>query len=223
MSGRFRVKICGTTRAADAACAVAAGVDALGFIFYPKSARSIEPQAARTIIAQLPPFVDTVGVFVNETMRRVQDITQFCGLNTIQLHGAESPEYCRELATALPCCRLLKAFRIGSHSTAADIAPYARVVQGYLLDTFQKGAEGGTGLAFDWKLIERLQLSRPFFLAGGLDCDNIHQALSQVQPYGVDANSGLEDAPGLKNHQKIQSFLAQIRQAEYLSHSPSQQ
>lgn len=223
MSARFRVKICGMTRAADAACAVAAGVDALGFIFFPKSPRNIEPKSARTIIAGLPPLVDAVGVFVNETMSRVQEITAFCGLNTIQLHGAESPEYCRELASTLPCCRLLKAFRIGSHSTAADIAPYAEVVQGYLLDTFQKDAEGGTGLAFDWQLIKRLQLSRPFFLAGGLDCDNIRQALTQVRPYGVDANSGLEDAPGIKNHEKINSFLVTIRLAEELAHSSSQQ
>lgn len=223
MNGRFRVKICGMTRAADAACAVAAGVDALGFIFFAKSPRNIAPEAARTIIAHLPPFVDTVGVFVNEAMNRVQEIVTFCGINTIQLHGAESPEYCRELASALPCCRLLKAFRIGSHSTAADIAPYAEVVQGYLLDTFQKDAEGGTGLAFDWQLIERLQLCRPFFLAGGLDCTNIRAALTQVRPYGVDANSGLEDAPGIKNHPQIASFLAQIRQAEHLALSSGQQ
>lgn len=223
MSGRFRVKICGMTRAADAACAAQAGVDALGFIFVAKSPRNIAPDAAREIIAQLPPFVDTVGVFVNETMRRVQEIAQTCGLNTIQLHGAESPQYCRELASALPCCRLLKAFRIGTHSLAADIAPYAEVVQGYLLDTFQKDGEGGTGLAFDWTLIERLQLRRPFFLAGGLDADNISQALIQVQPYGVDANSGLEDAPGEKNHQKIKTFLAKIRQAERLAHLSGQQ
>lgn len=223
MSGRFRVKICGMTRLADAVCAVESGVDALGFIFFPKSPRHIEAEAARDIITQLPPFVDTVGVFVNETVSRVREIATTCGLNTIQLHGAESPEYCRQLATALPCCRLLKAFRIGGHSTAGDIAPYAEVVQGYLFDTFHKDAEGGTGLAFDWNLIARLQLSRPLLLAGGLDCANIRQALTQVHPYGVDANSGLEDTPGVKNHQKIKSFLAQIRQVENLAGSSGQQ
>ena len=223
MNGRFRVKICGMTRAADAACAVAAGVDALGFIFFAKSPRNIAPEAARTIIAHLPPLVDTVGVFVNEAMSRVQEIATTCGINTIQLHGAESPQYCRELASALPCCRLLKAFRIGNHSTTADITPYAEVVQGYLLDTFQKDAEGGTGLAFDWQLIKRLQLARPFFLAGGLDCDNVRQALTQVQPYGIDANSGLEDAPGRKNHQKMQLFLAKVRLTEQSLDLPGQQ
>lgn len=223
MKIRFRVKICGMTRLADALCAVEAGVDALGFIFYPKSSRNIEPEAARNIIAQLPPFVDSVGVFVNEAMSRVQEIASCCGLNTIQLHGAETPEYCHELAAALPCCRLLKAFRVGDHSTADDMAPYADSVQGYLLDTFQKHAVGGTGLAFDWALIERLQLSRPFLLAGGLDCANIREALMQVAPYGVDANSGLEDAPGQKNHQKITSFLTQVRQVEQAVLLPRQQ
>ncbi len=211
---RYRVKICGTTRLDNALCAVGAGVDALGFIFFAKSPRSIAPYAAKTIIAQLPPFVDTVAVMVNEELDKVIEIATFCGLNTIQLHGAETPEYCRKLARALPCCRLLKAFRIGAQSTAEDIAPYADCVQGYLLDTFQKGAEGGTGKPFDWALIERLRLTRPFFLAGGLDCDNIGEALAKVVPYGVDANSGLEDAPGIKNHEKITSFLAQVRQAE---------
>lgn len=211
---RYRVKICGTTQLDNALCAVEAGVDALGFIFFAKSPRFIEPSAAQTIITQLPPLVDTVAVVVNEALDKVVDIATFCGLNTIQLHGAEPPEYCRELARALPCCRLLKAFRIGAHSTAEDIAPYADCVQGYLLDTFQKGAEGGTGSSFDWALIERLQLTRPFFLAGGLDCSNIKEALTKVTPYGVDANSGLEDAPGIKNHEKITSFLAQVRQTE---------
>ncbi|MDD2465937.1 MAG: phosphoribosylanthranilate isomerase [Desulfobulbus sp.] len=219
---RFRVKICGMTRLADACCAVNAGVDALGFIFFAKSPRNITPDAARAIIAQLPPLVDTVGVFVGEELNRIKEIATFCGLNTIQLHGVETPEYCRELARALPCCRLLKAFRVRAHSTADDIAPYSDCVQGFLLDTFQKDAEGGTGLVFDWALIERLQLKRPFFLAGGLDCNNIRDALHQVKPYGVDANSGLEDAPGVKNHEKIKSLLAQVRRYEQASLLTSQ-
>nr|WP_320009603.1 phosphoribosylanthranilate isomerase [uncultured Desulfobulbus sp.] len=211
---RVRVKICGTTRLDDALCAVEAGVDALGFIFFAKSPRNIEPETARAIIAQLPPFVDTVGVFVNEEQKKLQAIVQHCGLNTVQLHGQESPEYCRQLVNALPSCRLLKAFRVGPQTTAADIAPYANCVQGYLLDTFQKDAVGGTGQAFDWALIEQLRLSRPFMLAGGLDCDNVNLALEKVAPYGLDANSGLEDAPGIKNHQMVQTFLRLVRQSE---------
>jgi phosphoribosylanthranilate isomerase len=214
MNLRYRVKICGMTRPEDADCAVRAGVDALGFIFYRKSPRHIAPEAARDIIARLPPLVDAVGVFVNEALPRIGEIVTFCGLNTIQLHGTETPDDCRELAAALPCCRLLKAFRIGSHSTADDIAPYEDCVNGYLLDTYHQTAVGGTGLAFDWRLITRLQLRRPFLLAGGLDSTNIRQALTQVAPYGIDANSGLEEAPGRKNHQQIHAFLAQVRRAE---------
>ena len=166
-------------------------------------------------LQRFPPFVDTVGVFVNEDQERLKEIVQHCGLNTVQLHGQESPDYCDQLARSLPSCRLLKAFRVGTQTTAADIAPYADYVQGYLLDTFQKDAVGGTGQAFDWALIERLQLRRPFLLAGGLDCDNVNLALKEVAPYGLDANSGLEDAPGVKNHQKVQAFLRLVREAAH--------
>ncbi|ADW17566.1 phosphoribosylanthranilate isomerase [Desulfobulbus propionicus DSM 2032] len=211
---RTRIKICGMTRLPDALCAAEAGVDALGFIFFAKSPRCIEPQAARTIIDRLPPFVDAVGVFVNEDMRRVAEIATRCGLAYIQLHGSESPAYCRELSTLLSCCRLLKAFRVGEHSKAEDMAPYEGCVQGYLLDTYQKNTTGGTGLSFDWTVIDRLQPGKPFLLAGGLDITNIVPALAQVRPYGVDANSGLEDAPGKKNHQLIQQFIRSVRGAE---------
>lgn len=216
MSGprRIRVKICGMTRLADARCAVEAGVDALGFIFFAKSPRSVEPEAARAIIAELPPFVDAVGVFVDETLQRVAEIATTCRLDYVQLHGAESPDYCRRLAALIPCCRLLKAVRVGEQTTAGDVAPYRDCIQAYLLDTYQKSAVGGTGLTFDWGLIDRLQLNRPFLLAGGLDVCNIAAALASARPYGVDANSGLEDAPGHKNHDLIRRFIAAVRAFE---------
>ena len=213
MNGRVRVKICGMTRADDALCAAAAGVDALGFIFYAKSPRHIEPEAARRIIAQLPPLVAAVGVFVNEEMARVATLVRECGLQYVQLHGGESPEYCRELA-ARAGCRVLKAIRVGPATTAAVIAPYAEVVSGYLLDTYEQGRVGGTGAAFDWSLIARLGLEKPFLLAGGLDSGNIDTALRSVRPYGVDANSGLETAPGHKDHDLIRRFVAAVRSFE---------
>jgi len=213
-SGRIRIKICGMTRLADALCAVAAGVDALGFIFYPQSPRNIDPAAARAIIGQLPPFVDAVGVFVNEEAGRVAEIVRACGLGYAQLHGAESPAYCRELAALAGPCRLLKAIRVGEQTTAAEVAAYHEVVQGYLLDTYQKNVVGGTGRAFDWSVVDRLNLKKPFLLAGGLDAGNIRAALERVQPYGVDANSGLEDAPGRKNHESIRRFIATVRAFE---------
>ena len=212
MNGRVRVKICGMTRIDDAQCAAAAGVDALGFIFYAKSPRHIEPEAARRIIAGLPPLVDAVGVFVNEEMARVEAVVRGCCLQYAQLHGAEPPDYCRELA-ARAGCRVLKAIRVGPATTAADIAPYRGAVCGYLLDTLHQDAVGGTGAVFDWALIDRLELDHPFLLAGGLSVDNIALALAQARPFGVDANSGLERAPGIKDHDLIERFLALVRSA----------
>lgn len=216
MSGpqRIRIKICGMTRLEDALCAVEAGVDALGFIFYEKSPRAIDPEAARRIIEHLPPFVDAVGVFVNKELHEAAAIIRDCRLGYAQLHGSEPPEYCRDLAHNTAPCRLLKAFRVGSHSTAAEIAPYNDCVQGFLLDTYQKSAAGGTGESFDWSIIDRLHLARPLLLAGGLGLDNIRTALESVRPYGVDANSGLETAPGVKDHDRIRRFISLVRAVE---------
>jgi phosphoribosylanthranilate isomerase len=211
---RFRIKICGMTRLADALCAVEAGVDGLGFIFYPKSPRQIEPDKAQAIVSRLPPLVDAVGVFVDEELSRVAEIVRDCGLNLVQLHGSESPIYCRELAGLAPCCKLLKVIRVGEQTSAAEIARYDDVVHGYLLDTYRHKIVGGTGQPFDWTLIKHLYLHKHFLLAGGLDCCNVRAALEQVQPYGLDANSGLEDAPGIKNHQLIRQFVAEVRSFE---------
>ncbi len=208
---RTRIKICGMTRPADARCAVEAGVDALGFIFHPKSPRNIEPEAARAIIQALPPFVDAVGVVVDKPLAEVVELARFCGLQYAQLHGKESPEYCRSLAQEAAPCKMLKVFRVGPQTTAEELAPYGALVSGYLLDTYQKGVVGGTGAAFDWSLIRDLDIQVPLVLAGGLDADNISQALHQVRPYGVDANSGLEDAPGKKNHALIRKFIRAVR------------
>lgn len=213
-SSRIRIKICGMTRLEDALCAVESGVDALGFIFYAKSPRSITPQAARMIIEKLPPFVDVVGVFVDEDCRKVEEIIRHCRLSYAQLHGAESPAYCHCLAESAAPCQVLKAIRVGPQTTAAEVAPYTDCVQGFLLDTYQKDAVGGTGAAFDWSMIDRLHLGKPFLLAGGLGVDNIRSALEQVRPYGVDANSGLEEAPGIKNHHLIRQFVATVRKFE---------
>jgi len=211
---RIQIKICGMTRLADALCAVEAGVDGLGFIFSEQSPRMVAPETAKAIIGQLPPLVAAVGVFVDEEPGRVAAIVRECGINIIQLHGAESPAYCRELASLAAHCRLLKAIRVGGQTTAAEAAAYNEVVHGFLLDTYQKNVVGGTGQTFDWSLIDRLNLTKPFLLAGGLDANNIGAALARVRPYGVDANSGLEDAPGHKNHDQIRLFIAAVRAFE---------
>lgn len=217
--GRIRVKICGITRLADALCAAAAGVDALGFIFHPKSPRAIDPEAAAAIVAQLPPFVDGVGVFVNAAPERVVATVRACGLRYAQLHGEEGPEYCQKLRAAAPACALIKALRLGGPEGPGvpDPAAYAPHIEAFLLDSYSPQAHGGTGAAFDWRLLATLALPRPFLLAGGLHPDNVHAALQASRAYALDANSGLEDAPGIKNHTLIRRFLQQVRAWERYS------
>lgn len=213
---RIRVKICGMTRLADALCAAEAGVDALGFIFAAKSPRSIAPEKAKEIISGLPPFVAAVGVFVNMDLARAAAIIRACGLDHAQLHGEETPEYCQQLRAVAPACKLIKALRVGGpRESSLKPAAYADCTNALLLDTYAPQAHGGTGAAFDWGLIPSLQLSQPFLLAGGLHPGNVEAALTAVPDvYGLDANSGLEDAPGIKNHTLIRQFFEQVRAVE---------
>lgn len=213
---RIRVKICGMTRLADALCAAEAGVDALGFIFHEKSPRSITPEKAREIIAGLPLFVAAVGVFVNMDPARAAAIIEACGLDYAQLHGEETPAYCQSLLAASPACRLIKALRIGGpRESGLNPAAYAECASALLLDTYAPKAHGGTGAAFDWGLIPSLELNQPFLLAGGLHPGNVEEAVQAVPAvYGLDASSGLEDAPGIKNHTLIRQFLARVRAVE---------
>ena len=206
--------MCGTTRMADAMAAVEAGVDGLGFIFHEKSPRYIEPEQARAIIEELPPFIDTVGVFVDKKREEVEEIVQYCRLNYAQLHGSENPKYCERLIRFAAPCQILKAFRVSPQLTPDEIAPYDSHVRGYLLDTYEKDLPGGTGRSFDWGLVNGLRLNRPLILAGGLNPDNIGQALRAVRPYGVDVNSGVEARPGIKEHGLIYAFIDRVRSFE---------
>ena len=206
MQRRTRVKICGIGRQEDATVAVNNGVDALGFIFFPKSPRNILPEDAKKIIESLPLFVDKVGVFVDVPLQRVVEYAQ-AGLTCIQMHGAESAEYCKKLKQLLPFCRIIKAFRVSKESTSTHFEPYNTCVDAFLLDTYIQGEKGGTGLVFDWSIVPKLRLRRPVILAGGLSLENIVEAISVVRPYAVDINSGVEDCPGIKNHDKIRKML----------------
>ncbi|WP_028579396.1 phosphoribosylanthranilate isomerase [Desulfogranum japonicum] len=212
---RVRVKICGITRFDDAVTAVRAGVDALGFIFYEQSPRYIDPEEAKIILDELPPFVDSVGVFVDKKRKEVEEIIDYCRLDYVQLHGEESPKYCERLARFASPCEVLKAFRVGPHLTPETIVDYSPYVRGFLFDTYKKGEKGGTGEVFDWSVIKKLNLRKPYLLAGGLDVENISKALKSVKPFGVDANSGLETAPGRKNHALIVDFIQKVRAFEY--------
>lgn len=211
MAGRTRVKICGMTELFEVEKAVEAGVDALGFIFVKESPRAIDPEDAKEIIAGLPPFVDAVGVFMNEDPEVVGEIVNYCGLTVIQLHGQEPPEYC-----AMMPRRVIKAFRVKPDMGPEFLEPYNDVVWAFLLDTYHTEMAGGTGETFDWSLVERLKPQKPLILAGGLNLDNVGAAIKQVQPFAVDVNSGIESSPGRKDPDKIAALLRQVSEADNL-------
>ncbi len=202
---RVRVKICGITDPLEAAEIAALGVDALGFIFVKESPRAADPEAAREIIAALPPFVDAVGVFMNEDPDHVNDMVRYCRLTHVQLHGSEPPEYCRTIDA-----RILKVFRVGKDAPAPAFSQYAGLVDGVLLDTYRKGVAGGTGETFDWEMVGALELPAPLILAGGLGPDNVEAAIRTVCPHAVDLNSGVETAPGRKDIAKVRQVMAVV-------------
>ncbi|TKB26010.1 phosphoribosylanthranilate isomerase [Desulfopila sp. IMCC35006] len=204
--------MCGTTRLEDALAAVDSGVDALGFIFYRKSLRCISRDAAYQIIQQLPPFVDRVAVFVDASMAELVSTAER-GFSFVQLHGTESADYCRQIRQKLPLHGIIKAFRVGEKSCIDEFTPYNDCVDAFLLDTFVKGARGGTGEIFDWSIIERLKLQRPVILAGGLSPENVAGAIAAVHPYAVDINSGVESQPGVKNHARLRELLRSVYHA----------
>lgn len=212
--GRPRIKICGITRSEDALFAASAGVDALGFIFYNKSPRCVARDRVQVITSSLPPFIDKVGVFVNADISEIVHAVS-AGLTSIQLHGIESPDYCQELRTQCAGLGIIKAFRVGSTSRVSDFSPYNTTVDAFLLDTYVKGARGGTGEIFDWSLIEKLNLQRPVLLAGGLNPENIEQAISSTGSYCYDVNSGVEEAPGVKDHGKIERLMSLVKLSSY--------
>lgn len=214
MAARTRIKMCGITNSYDAEQGVQAGVDALGFIFVEASPRYISPEHARGIISELPPFVDCVGVFVDRDPKEVEEIIAYCGLSYAQLHGSEEPKYCERLARFTAPCKVIKAFRVGDETQGDLFTPYNDVAQGFLLDTYSKGIAGGTGMAFDWRIIDRLRLQLPLILAGGLGPENVREAITQVRPFGIDVNSGVERTPGMKDADKLRAFMEQVRLAD---------
>ncbi|MFW6113132.1 MAG: phosphoribosylanthranilate isomerase, partial [Thermodesulfobacteriota bacterium] len=189
-----RIKICGITNPEDALLASDLGAHALGFIFYPKSPRSVKPDAARDIIKILPPLVLSVGVFVDEEAEVVRELAATVGLDWVQLHGQESPEYCRAVGR-----RVIKGFRIRDHSSLAALPSYRDAVQAFLLDAYRPGIPGGTGETFDWEVARGAKEFGPVILAGGLTAANVAQAINVAQPAGVDVASGVEAAPGKKD------------------------
>lgn len=199
-----KVKICGITNAADAAAAVEAGADALGFVFYAKSPRCVEAPLVTRIVAGLPPFVLPVGVFVNEEANRVRDLMDECGLALAQLHGDETAAYCESLGRPV-----LKAFRLRGPVGLLGLAEFKgrAGVRGFVVDAFSEAAYGGTGEVADWTLAAEVAKHAPVLLAGGLTAENVREAVRNVAPYGVDVSSGVEASPGKKDRAKIQAFI----------------
>jgi phosphoribosylanthranilate isomerase len=202
---KVKVKICGITNLEDASIAVELGANALGFIFAP-SPRQITPQKARAIIRAIPPFVKTVGVFVNEAPAAIREVMQHCGLDLVQLHGDESPALCQEL---MPCT--IKALRIEDESSLHTSQSYHGKVRALLLDTYSKEKAGGTGKTFDWNLAIKIKkMGIPIILSGGLGPSNIDLAIHTARPYAVDVNSAVEKCPGKKSHILIKALMAEL-------------
>ena len=194
------VKICGITNLEDARLAVNSGASALGFIFYDKSPRYILPETASQIAADLKGKVSFTGVFVNKTLDYIHAVKEEMGLNFIQLHGNETPEYCR--AVQLP---VIKVFRVAPDFDVETMRSYD--VHAFLFDTYEKGKPGGTGDIFNWNLIIDLQTDTPIILSGGLGVENILDAINAVCPSAVDVNSGVESKSGVKDEKKMKALF----------------
>jgi phosphoribosylanthranilate isomerase len=203
-----KIKICGLTNAEDAAAAVEAGADAVGFVFHKKSPRCADATVVKAIVKTLPPFVLPVGVFVNEDAKVVRDVMDSCGLVLAQLHGDETAAYCEALGRPV-----LKAIRLKDRRSFLALAEFQgrAGVRGFLVDAFSPDAYGGTGQVADWSLAAEAASSAAILLAGGLTPENVSEAIRQVLPYGVDVSSGVEASPGKKHHEKMRAFVQAVR------------
>ncbi|WP_137983437.1 phosphoribosylanthranilate isomerase [Pseudomonas viridiflava] len=199
-----RSKICGITRIEDALAAAEAGADAIGLVFYPKSPRAVTVLQARAIIAALPPFITTVGLFVNASRCELNETLDAVALDMLQFHGDETPEECDGYHRPY-----IKALRVKAGDDISGVCRTYRNARGVLLDTYVEGVPGGTGETFDWALIPD-DLDKPVILAGGLTSANVAQAIAQVRPYAVDVSGGVEKSKGIKDREKILAFMSAV-------------
>lgn len=218
MTHRTRIKICGLTREKDVQGAIAAGADAVGFVFYPASPRYIQASMAARLIALAPPFVTTVGLFVNATMEEVRTVLASAPVSLLQFHGDETSAQCAAIAAAVNR-PFIRAVRVKPETTAADLleceSEYraaSALFSGLLLDTFVD-SYGGSGKVFDWSLIPE-NLAPRLVLSGGLNAQNATDAVQRIRPHAVDVSSGVEQAKGVKDIAKIRAFIAAVRAAD---------
>lgn len=202
---RVRTKICGITRVEDALVAAQAGVDAIGLVFYAKSPRAVNVAQAQQIVAALPPFVTVVGLFVNAARHEVNAVLNSVPLDILQFHGDETPAECEGFSRPY-----FRALRMQPGLDIAALAAQYTDSHGVLLDAWVPGVHGGTGERFDWARIPE-NLAKPLILAGGLNADNVEQAIQQVQPWAVDVSGGVEASPGIKDAEKIRKFLYAVQ------------
>lgn len=199
-----RIKICGITNLDDALAAIEYGADALGFVFHSKSPRSVTPETAKNIVSGLPPFINAIGVFVDEDKSEIEKIVRYVELNTVQLHGSEPPENCNL------CRKTIKAIRV---KDLTDLEPLKKYnVSAFLLDTYSHDSIGGTGQIFNWAIAVEAKKFGRIILAGGLTPKNVEEAIKWVEPYGIDVATGVESTKkGIKDHKKLKSFIENAR------------
>jgi phosphoribosylanthranilate isomerase len=203
-----RVKICGITRIEDAIAAAKAGADAIGLVFYPKSSRNVTATVATEIVNEMPPFVTTVGLFVNHSADQVNRICDQVELDLLQFHGDETPSDCSQYGK-----RFIKAVRMAPGRSVTDMMGQYRQATALLLDSFDADKYGGSGETFDWQRVPK-ESDVPLILAGGLNCSNVAEAVTRVQPYAVDVSSGVESAPGIKSADQIIEFVTRVKNCE---------
>lgn len=201
---RVRVKICGMTREADVLAAVAAGADALGFVFTPRSKRFLDAERASELVALAPPFIARVALFMDQPAEEIARVLEQVPVNLLQFHGDEDAAFCRQFGRPY-----LKAVSMTSPAAVAVAGETWPDAAGFLLDSHAPGGAGGTGRTFDWTAIPRLP--RPVVLAGGLTPDNVGEAIARVRPWAVDVSSGVEDSPGIKSAAKLQKFVKEAK------------
>ena len=204
-----KVKICGITNLADAQAAIDLGADALGFNFYKKSPRYIEPSRAKPIIEGIAPLIALVGIFVDEfSPDRILNIAHAIGIDSVQLHGSESPEYVKKLSEL----RVIKTFRVDANFDVRQLTTYT--AGAYLLDTYDPNQAGGTGKTFNWDVAVTAKQYGRVILAGGINSENVYEAVHHVQPYAIDVCSSVESEPGKKDVKKMANLFREIRRAQ---------